>query len=93
MLANFESCERFGKQSFVFPKHCDQGFFGAAPESPGWRVILRREIRSRRVDNSTSENVESLLFSRGRDTDYEGLRPPELISEDIRLRSRIGKQI
>jgi len=23
-LANFESCERFGKESFVFPKHCQQ---------------------------------------------------------------------
>jgi len=86
-LANFQACECFGKESFVFPKDCDQVFFGDAVVSPGWRVVLRRDVRGRRVDNLTSEAVNSVLFSIGRDNDFEGLRPPKVISEDARFPS------
>lgn len=43
-LANFQSCERFGKESFVFPRHCEQVFFSDVSELPGWRVLLRRGV-------------------------------------------------
>ena len=31
-LANFQSCERFGKESFIFPKHCEHVFWSDAPK-------------------------------------------------------------
>jgi len=92
-LANFQSCERFGKESFVFPKHCEQVFWSDAPELPGWRLVLRREIRGRRVDNFSSESERSLLFARGRDSDYEGLRPPQILSEDVQSRPGTEREV
>ena len=82
-LANFQSCKPCNKDSFAFPKHCQQVFYSDAPEALGWRVVLRTEVRGRRVDNSTPETEASMLFARGRDTDHDGLRPPHDISEQI----------
>lgn len=36
------------------------------------------------MDNYSLESETSLLFARGRDNDYEGLRPPEIIPEEGR---------
>jgi len=54
-LANFQSCQQFGKESFVFPKHCEQVFFNNARKTLGWRVVLRQEVRGRRVDNVSNQ--------------------------------------
>ena len=35
------------------------------------------------MDNLSEENKTSQLFARGHDDNYEGLCPPEIISEDI----------
>lgn len=43
-LVNFQSCERFGKESFVFPKHCEQVYYSETLELPGWRVVIRHEV-------------------------------------------------
>jgi len=45
------------------------------------------------VDNSTSEATNSMLFSIGRSSDYEGLHPPKFISEDILGHSRTAREI
>jgi len=89
-LANFQSCERFGRESFAFPRHCEQVFFSDTLKLVGWRVVLQREVRGRRMDNLTSESGTPLLFERGRDDNFEGLRAPEIISEDIQSRQGGG---
>ena len=92
-LANFQSFERFGKESFVFLKHCEQVFWSNVPELPGWRVVLQPKIRGRRVDNFSSECETSLLFAKGGDSDYEGLHPPQILSEDVWSRPATGREV
>lgn len=92
-LANFQSCEPFNKDSFAFPKHCQQVFYSDAPEALGWRVVLRTEVRGRRVENPTPETEASMLFARGRDTDHDGLRPPHDISEEIPARPETAREL
>lgn len=45
------------------------------------------------MDNSALESETSLLFGRGRDSDYEGLRVPHILSEDRQNRARTGREI
>lgn len=92
-LANFEACEGFGKESFVFPKHCQQVFYMQALESPGWRVVLRRDVRGKQVGNADGEMERSPLFGGGTDDDHEGLRPPEIISEASPNRSSTVREV
>ena len=75
-LANYD--KRFGrvcKDSFAFPRHCEQVFYSNARESPGWRVVLRKEVRGKRVLPNNEGEEEAELFQMGRDEDFEGLRP------------------
>jgi len=92
-LANFGACQRFGKELLMFPKHCQQVFFSDASELPGWRLVLRRHVRGKRVDNFTVNTESSFLFARGRDDDHEALRLLEIISKDILRRSMRSREI
>ena len=51
-LANFRSMVPFGYESLAFPIHCEQVFFSDDDE-PGWKVVLRTEVRGRRIDTET----------------------------------------
>ena len=80
-LANYS--RRYGticKDSFAFPRHCEQVFYSSARESPGWRVVLRKEVRGKRILPTTNDD-EGRLFGMGRDEDYEGLRPDREVGE------------
>ena len=92
-IANFESCERFGRESFAFPWTCQQLFFGDVLEMPGWRVVLRREVRGQRVENSSDSTGRSILCIVGDDNDYEGLHAPPSISEDMPPRRQTAREI
>ena len=46
-LANFNRPVPFGLESFVFPMHVEQVFFVDTIEDPGWKLVLRKEIRGR----------------------------------------------
>ena len=92
-IANFDSCERFGRESFAFPQNCQQLFFSDVLERPGWRVVLRREVRGQRVHNSRDDCGRSLLFPAESDNDYEGLRAPPSISEDMPLRRETAREV
>ena len=70
------------RDSFAFPKHCDQVFYAEAREAPGWKVVLRKEVRGRRVLPSTGEDRETELFNMGDDEDFEGLRPDREVGEN-----------
>ena len=80
-LANYS--RRYGticRDSFAFPRHCEQVFYSTARESPGWRVVLRKEVRGKRILPTTNDD-EGSLFGMGRDEDYEGLRPDREVGE------------
>jgi hypothetical protein len=81
-LANYE--RRYGsicRDSFAFPRHCEQVFFSRARESPGWRVVLRKEVRGRRVLPNSEDEEDAQLFQMGQDEDFEGLRPDREVGE------------
>lgn len=69
------------QDSFAFPKHCEQVFYSNAREAPGWKVVLRNEVRSRRVLTQNEGNGEARLFDMGEDDDFEGLRPEKEVGE------------
>jgi hypothetical protein len=80
-LANFNTMVPFGYESFAFPIHCDQVFFSDVEDEPGWRVVLRTEVRGRRIDNNIEDEVVNPMFDMGADVDFEGLRAPDVIPE------------
>ena len=81
-LANYD--RRYGtvcRDSFAFPIHCEQVFFSRAREAPGWKVVLRKEVRGRRVLPNNEDDEEAELFKMGEDEDFEGLRPDREVGE------------
>lgn len=65
-LANYD--RRYAticRDSFAFPKHCEQVFFSEARESPGWRVVLRKEVRGRRILPNNEDDEDAELFQMG----------------------------
>ena len=93
-LANY--ARRYGrvcKDSFAFPMHCEQVFYSDANESPGWKVVLRKEVRGKRVIPESNSEGETELFHMGRDDDYEGLRPNLEVGEQDVPQARTGEDI
>lgn len=80
-LANFNSLLPFGNESFAFPINCDQVFFSDAKDEPGWKVVLRTEVRGRRIDNDMEDAEEVEMFRMGDDVDFQGLRESTVIAE------------
>jgi hypothetical protein len=80
-MANFNALVPYGYESFAFPYHCEQVFFSDDEDEPGWRVVLRTEVRGRRIDSEMEEEQEAEMFAMGRDVDFEGLRAPSEILE------------
>lgn len=93
-LANYE--RRYGcvgRDSFAFPRHCEQVFFSTARESPGWRVVLRKEVRGRRILPSNDDDEETELFQMGEDEDFEGLRPDRNVGEEELEAAATGEDV
>lgn len=81
-LANYD--RRYGticRDSFAFPRHCEQVFFSRDKESPGWRVVLRKEVRGRKVIPNNEDDDDAQLCAMGQDEDFEGLRPDREVGE------------
>ena len=82
-LANYDRRYRnICRDSFAFPSHCEQVFFSRARESPGWRVVLRKEVRGRRVVPNNGDDDEAELFQMGEDENFEGLRPDREVGQE-----------
>ena len=82
-LANYR--RRYGNiccDSFAFLVHCEQMFYFEATKAPGWRVVLRKEVRGKRVLPNNGEDVEAQLFEMGADEDFHGLRPERKVGEE-----------
>jgi hypothetical protein len=80
-VANFESLIQLGYESFAFPISMEQVFYSSCPDMPGWKVIIRTEVRGCKVVANPEEAVECPIFQAGRDADHVGLRVPEEILE------------
>ena len=92
-LVNFSRPLPFELESFAFPMHVEQVFFADAREDPSWKVVLRREVQSRRVHENMGAFEEDGIFSIGEDPEHEGLRTPEIILEENRAPLPTGRTI
>ena len=93
-LANYD--KRYGticRDSFAFPRHCEQVFFSKDKESPGWRVVLRKEVRGRRVIPNSEGDEDAQLFAMGQDDDFEGLRPDREVGEQEVEMAETGEDV
>ena len=70
-------------QSFVFPVQIEHVFFSDCHGEPGWRVVLRKEPRGRRIafDMTMRNNIEALRI--GDDNEFRGLVAPSTVGVEI----------
>jgi len=92
-LANFESCIPLGKKSFAFLMHMEQVFYVDAEEELGWKVMLCKEVRGKRVHENVGIEEHNDVFDDGLDIDHEGLRAPIVIPEANLEPSQNGRNI
>lgn len=92
-MANFSSLVSFGYESFAFPINCDQVFFSDVEEEPGWKIVLRTEVRGRRVDTELEDEEEPEMFRMGETADFEGLRADAPMEEADAAPCRTGRNI
>jgi len=57
-------------------------FYFEAKEVPGWRVVLKKDVRRRRVLPNELEDVEAPLFEMGHDNDFDGLQLEREVGEE-----------
>ena len=81
------------QDSFAFPIHCEQVFYSEAMEAPGWRVLLRKEVRSTKVLPTQEEEAEPEMFQMGHDIEFEGLCPQREVGEDPQRPATTGQDV
>ena len=83
-LVNFNHMLPISEDSFAFPIHVEQVFFSNDPGSElGWKVVLKNEPRSRRVECAKDKMVEVPCLTLGNDSNYSGLADPTLDAGDV----------
>ena len=92
-LANFRLVVPFGYESLAFPIHCQQVFFSDDEDECGWIVVLRTEVRGRRIHSAAEEEEDSEMFAMGRDVDFHGLQVPNEMPEPIPDHFPEGREI
>ena len=92
-IANFERMIPLGPESFAFPMHINQVFFCDSEEEPGWKVILRKEVRGRRVVGTVGVDEGTGLFQVGRDINHAALQPPSIILEENPEAAQSGRRV
>jgi len=83
-MANFGSLVPYGYESLAFPIHYHQMFFSDDEDEPGWKVVMRIEVRGHRVDSEMDDKEDLEIFAMGRDFDFEGLRVASELLETCR---------
>jgi len=48
-------------------------FFSDDEDELSWKMVMRIEVRGRRVDSEMDDEEDSEMFAMGRDFDFEGL--------------------
>jgi len=92
-IANFQRMIPLGPDSFAFPMNVDQVFFCVSVDEPGWKVILRKEVRGRRVVGNIGGEEGRGTFGAGRDVDHATLHPPTVIAEEGLEVPRTGRRL
>lgn len=70
-----------------------QVYYADARETPGWKVVLRKEVRGRRISRDLDVVEPEGLFAMGRDADHEGLPVEEDVLEENRGQLPTGHNI
>ena len=92
-LANFSQVIPFGPKSFAFPMHVEQVYFVEAREDPGWKIVLRKDIRGQRVYGNMGTIQDAGMLAMGNDEQHEGFCAPETIPEENGPRLPTGRSI
>ena len=92
-LANFQSMIPFGPESFALPVHVEQVFYAHASGEPGWKIVLRKEVRGKRIFQSVEVVEETGIFAPGQDDDHVALRPPGEVPEQDPCPRRTGRNL
>jgi hypothetical protein len=83
-LVNFNHMLPISEDSFAFPIHIQQVFFSNDPgNDDGWKVVLKNEPRSRRVECAKDKMAEVPCLTLGNDENYAGLANPTLGPCDV----------
>jgi hypothetical protein len=86
-VANFNHMDiRVHADSFAFPLHCQQVFQYDDPLKHGWKVVLRTNVRGRRLAIQHAQHAANVI-AMGNDEDFRGLQPR--IQETCRHRRHI----
>jgi hypothetical protein len=88
-MANFQSLIPFGPESFALPIHVEQVFYADTHGEPGWKLVLQKEVKEKRIFLNVGVLEENGMFVLGQDFDHDGLRPPRQVpKEDLLPTSR-----
>ena len=68
-------------------------FYSNARKRPGWKVVLKKEVRARRILPNDEEEMEAEMFDLGHDEDFDGLRPEREVGEGLVHAVRTGYTI
>jgi hypothetical protein len=89
-VANFSHMDkRVHSDSFAFPLHCQQVFLSDDPTRRGWKVVLRTDVRGRRLLVHSPQPAPGVIAV-GNDDDFRGLQPTILETEPHRRPADTG---
>lgn len=92
-MANFESVVPLGPKFFSFPLHVEQVYFCIDWDEVGWKVVMRKEGRGKRVFQSVRAGVDTALFDIGLNTDHQGLHATREVGEENATHMPNGQNI
>jgi hypothetical protein len=69
---------------FIFPGQATQVFYSDVPSKPGWKVILRKEMRAQR---QVADNADVFITT---SVESRGLTPPEEVPPPPTIASLVG---
>ena len=89
-VANFNHMDsRVHSDSFAFPLHCQQVFLSDDPSRRGWKVVLRTDVRGRRLPIHHAQPAATVIAV-GNDEDFRGLQPTICETEPLRRPDQTG---
>jgi hypothetical protein len=89
-VANFNHMDsRVHSDSFAFPLHCQQVFLSDNPTRRGWKVVLRTDVRGRRLPVHQPQPAANVIAV-GNDDDFRGLQPTIQETEPLRRPAAAG---
>ncbi|KAL3698153.1 hypothetical protein R1sor_012229 [Riccia sorocarpa] len=86
LLVNFSRVLSPSEDPYVFPSQVEQVFFGDVEGSPGWKIVMRKDARSKRIVEETSD------IDAWEDTDVVGLRAPVQLETALPVSNLVGAE-